>query len=79
MNAREPTIADVLDAVRELRVWVLETRADWAERQSRTSERLDEISRRLGTLTDEIADFRREYSEHHHPHRHGPGGEAEAA
>ena len=42
-------------------------RADWAERQSRTSERLDEISRRLGTLTDEIADFRREYTGHMHP------------
>jgi hypothetical protein len=67
MTAREPTIADVLDAVRELRVGQLELRADLAEYRSRTSDRLDEISRRLGTLTDEIAEFRAEYNVHHHP------------
>ncbi|HEX9543115.1 MAG TPA: hypothetical protein VGA04_33775 [Streptosporangiaceae bacterium] len=67
MSAQEPTIADVLEAIREVRVTMLEMRADQADRQSRTSERLDDISRRLGTLTDEIADFRREYSSHHHP------------
>ena len=59
--------ADVLTAIRELRVNVLEGRADWADRWSRTTDRLDEISRRLGTLTDSLAEFRAEYNNHHHP------------
>lgn len=70
MSAAEPTIGDVMLAVRELRVGMLEIRADLADHRLRTAERLDDISRRLGTLTDEIADFWREYREH------GPHGEA---
>jgi hypothetical protein len=71
VSAPEPSIADVLEAIRGVRVSMLEMRADWADRWARSNERLDEISRRLGTLTDSLADSRAEYNEHHHPHTHG--------
>lgn len=75
----EPTIADVLDALRELRVGQQEMRADLAEYRLRTSGQLDDIRRRLSTLTDDFADFHRDYNDHGHSHRHGPDGEVEAA
>ncbi len=77
MTPHEPTLADVLaelQAMRrerraelaEIRAGLAEARLDWAERWSRTSDRLDEISRRQGTLFDAIAEFRAEYAFHHH-------------
>ncbi len=89
----EPTLRDVLtavdgvrtetrglqDDVAGLRVSLRELRMDWAERWSRTNERLDDIRRRVETLTGELADFHRDYNEHHHPHRHGDDGQEIAA
>jgi hypothetical protein len=70
MTEQEPTAADVLAELqlmhREIRAELAELRADWADRWSRTNERLDEITRRLGTLTDALADFRGEYTRHYH-------------
>jgi hypothetical protein len=78
MTAREPTPADVLAELkvmhREVRAQLAELRADWAERWSRTNDRLDEIRERQGTLIDAIAELRSEYAGHHHPHIHGDDG-----
>jgi hypothetical protein len=63
----QPDNNDILTAVKELRVTILEMRADWADRWSRSADRLDELSRRVGTLTDGIADLRAEYNGHSHP------------
>jgi hypothetical protein len=69
-GAEEPTLAGVLAELqvmhREIRAQLAEMRADAAERALRTSDRLDEISRRQGTLFDAIAEFRAEYAIHHH-------------
>jgi hypothetical protein len=82
MTAKEPTAADVLTELqvmrREVRADLAELRLDWADRWSRTNERLDDISRHLSVLIDMVAEFRAEYNAHVHPHRHGEDGEVAA-
>lgn len=67
----EPTLGDVLT---EMRLQHLETRTGQAELRAELSSlrlemnsRLDEVRTRLNTLTDELADFRRDYNYHEHP------------
>jgi len=80
MSVQEPTAADVLAELqvmrREVRADLAELRLDWADRWSRTNERLDDISRHLNVLIDMVAAFRAEYNTHYHPHRHGEDEEA---
>jgi hypothetical protein len=63
----------------EMRAGLAELRLDWAERWSRSNDRLDDISRNLNMLIDMVAAFRAEYNSHGHPHRHGEDGHEEAA
>lgn len=71
--AVQPTMADLMTAISEVRVVHLETRADVAELRASlaefrlaTTERFDEVGRRLDTLFDELAAFHSEYNAHTH-------------